>query len=89
MGAVKLPVINGNSECASPPGVGQLQLRVSVIGGSHSNSELRRSLPDRQAGDTGRAQKTRALTRRPRRCSAGILDQTRRLSASAPLGGRR
>ena len=84
MGAAKLPVINCNSECASPPGV-----RVSVIGGSHSNSELRCSLPDRQAGDTGRAQKTRALTKRPRRCSAGILDQTRRLSASAPLGGRR
>lgn len=72
-----------------PLGVGQPQLAVSVTGGSRGTAELSCSLPDRRAGDTGRAQRTRALTTRPRRGCTGIWDQTRRLSASAPLAGRR
>lgn len=89
MGAAKLPVINCNSECASPRVSDNHNSAVSVTGGAAAFRSCAVRYLIASLGDTGRAQRTRTLTRRPRHCSTGILDQTSRLSASAPLSCRR
>lgn len=88
MGAAKLPVINCNSERASPRGSDNYNSPSQYQAGASASRSCAARYLISGLGTLDVLKRTRVLTRRPRRRSIGILDQTRRLSANAPLAGR-